>query len=392
MPAMNDPGATTLYTPAFWAMAVANLCQTASFSAFFLFPLYLLAHGGHGGDVGVIMGSFALASALARPWISEMIDRIGRKRSYTLGALIMVVAPLLYLLFDQPLGSGYPWLLALRCFHGVGLAICFTAVFTYMADILPAARLNEGIGMFGISGLLGVAIGPPVAEFALARAGDAGLFVAGALFSLVSLLVHLPLAESHPPDRRLRGPSFFTLLARGKFIVIVLLALLFGIGVAGTGNFVTPLAAAGGLGQVSSYYLCYSLGAVLTRLFGGQLADRLGENLLLPWGLILFALGLAILPLLASPLPFNLAGLLAGAGHGLLFPTLNTMAVRGEPAEVRGKATGIFTGGIDAGTFAGSLVLGYIGQIFGLPVLFWCAAAGMASGLLLFGFRRPGRR
>ncbi len=33
-----------LYTPAFWAMAVANLCHTASFSAFFLLPLYKI-HG-----------------------------------------------------------------------------------------------------------------------------------------------------------------------------------------------------------------------------------------------------------------------------------------------------------------------------------------------------------
>ena len=35
-----------LYTPAFWAMALANLCHTASFSAFFLLPLYILEHGG----------------------------------------------------------------------------------------------------------------------------------------------------------------------------------------------------------------------------------------------------------------------------------------------------------------------------------------------------------
>ena len=65
-----------IYTPPFWAMAVANFSQTASFSAFFLLPLYLLDHGGDGGDVGVVMGIFALASAVCRPWISEMIDRI----------------------------------------------------------------------------------------------------------------------------------------------------------------------------------------------------------------------------------------------------------------------------------------------------------------------------
>ena len=378
-----------IYTPAFWAMAVANFAQTASFSAFFLLPLYLLEHGGDRGDIGIVMGMFALASAVCRPWVSEMIDRIGRKRSYTLGNLLMVAAPLLHLAFSEPLGSAYPWLLALRAVHGIGLAICFTAIFTYMADILPAARFNEGIGMFGISGLIGVAAGPLVAEAIAPRFGYAGIFLVAAGFSLLSLLVHLPLAESHAPAAHRRGPSFFILLGRGKFVIVCLLATLFGFGLAGTGNFVAPLAAENGLGTVSSYYLWYAAGAIATRFAGGRLADRLGENRLLPWGIGLYVLGLLLLPAARSALLLDLAGACAGSGHGLLFPTLNTLAVRGEPGEVRGKATGIFTGGIDAGNFAGSLLLGYIGQWFGLAALFWVAGAGMALGLLLFGFRPP---
>ncbi|MCK4536380.1 MAG: MFS transporter, partial [Desulfuromonadales bacterium] len=74
-------------------------------------------------------------------------------------------------------------------------------------------------------------------------------------------------------------------------------------------------------------------------------------------------------------------------GHGFLFPSLNTLAVRNEPVEIRGKATGIFTGGIDAGSFAGSLILGYIGQWFGLNVLFIFAGLVMTTGLFVFGFR-----
>jgi MFS family permease len=381
-----------IYTPAFWAMAVANFAQTASFSAFFLLPLYLLDHGGDRGDVGVVMGIFALTSAFCRPWVSEMIDRIGRKRSFTLGNVIMIAAPLAYLSLVDPLGSDYPWLLLLRGVHGIGMAICFTAVFTYMADILPAARFNEGIGMFGISGLIGAAAGPLVAETILHHAGYPGLFLAAAGFALLSLIVHLPLTESHPPTRRNDGPSFFALLGRGKFIIVALLSLLFGFGLAATGNFIAPLAAERHLGAISSYYLCYSAGAIATRFVGGPLADHFGENRLLPWGIGAYILGLAVLPGTHGALLLNLAGIFAGAGHGLLFPLLNTIAVRGEPGAVRGKATGIFTGGIDTGIFAGSLLLGYIGDWFGLPALFWTAAAGMAGGLLLFGFRRPGRQ
>lgn len=376
-----------LYTPAFWAMALANLCHTASFSAFFLLPLYILEHGGSQGDIGVIMGVFALASAVSRPWVAEMIDRIGRKRSYTLGSILMVTSPLLYLCIGDPLGAGYPLLLLIRAMHGIGLAICFTAVFTFMADILPQDRLNEGIGMFGISGLIGLAIGPVLAEVTLKHFGFFGLFLTACGLAVVALLVHQPLRESGPVRDKGRQPSFFGLLKREKFIVVGLLALLFGFGLAATGGFVAPLAEARGLGFISVYFFCYSGGAIAVRLVGGRISDHLGEKRVLPYGIIFYMTGIFLLPLTYSQLLLSITGILSGIGHGLLFPLLNTMAVRDEPAAIRGKATGIFTGGIDTGIFAGSLLLGYIGDWFGLDVLFLCAGLSMASALALFNYR-----
>ena len=379
-----------LYTPAFWAMALANLCHTASFSAFFLLPLYVLEQGGSQGDIGMVMGIFSMASAVCRPWISTMIDRIGRKRSYTLGSILMVAAPLLYLGLHDPLGTHYPLFILLRLIHGVGLAICFTAVFTFMADILPQGRLNEGIGMFGISGLLGIALGPVLAEATLARYGFTGLFMVAGSLASIALLAHQPLQESHTRQTITANShvSFSGLLKREKFIVVGLLSLMFGVGLAATGSFVAPLAEARGLGYISFYFFCYSGGAIAVRFIGGKLADEVGERTILPYGIFLYIAGVFMLPFTYSPLTLCVAGALSGVGHGLLFPLLNTMAVRDEPGNLRGKATGIFTGGIDAGIFAGSLILGYIGDWFGLNVLFFCAGLCMASAFIIFRFRK----
>lgn len=376
-----------VYTPAFWAMALANLCHTASFSAFFLLPLFVLDHGGNQGDIGVIMGVFALASALCRPWVAEMIDRIGRKRSYTVGSLLMLVSPFLYIFIQDPLGATYPLFLLLRAVHGIGLAICFTAVFTFMADILPPDRLNEGIGMFGISGLLGIAIGPVVAEITLEHFGFFGLFLTAGALAAVALFVHQPLQESSRERRSTQEITFFGLLKRKKFIAVGLLALLFGFGVAATGGFVAPLAEERNLGFISVYFFCYSGGAIAVRFIGGWLADSLGEKRILPYGIAFYMAGLFLLPFTYNQVTLCAAGILSGIGHGLLFPLLNTMAVRDEPAAIRGKATGIFTGGIDTGIFAGSLMLGYIGDWFGLDVLFVCAGLSMATALVLLHFR-----
>ena len=370
-------------------MALANLCHTASFSAFFLLPLYVLEEGGSQGDVGMVMGIFSMASAVCRPWISSMIDRIGRKRSYTLGSILMVAAPLLYLGLHDPLGTYYPLFILLRLVHGVGLAICFTAVFTFMADILPQGRLNEGIGMFGISGLLGIALGPILAEATLARYGFTGLFLVAGSLAATALLAHQPLQESHTRHTSTtdRHVSFFGLLKREKFIVVGLLSLMFGVGLAATGSFVAPLAEARGLGYMSIYFFCYSGGAIAVRFVSGKLADEVGERTILPYGIFLYIAGILILPFTYSALLLCVAGALSGIGHGLLFPLLNTMAVRDEPGNLRGKATGIFTGGIDTGIFAGSLILGYIGDWFGLNILFFCAGLCMASTFIIFRFR-----
>ena len=149
-----------LYSPSFLLMSFANFFTVSSFGTFFLFPLFVTDHGGSKADIGIIMGAFALSSVLCRPWISALVDRIGRKRSYTIGCLILSILPLTYLLFQGELSNFYLPLLLVRTIHGVGLAFCFTSSFTYIADIVPKERLNEGIGMFGVTGLSGLAIGP----------------------------------------------------------------------------------------------------------------------------------------------------------------------------------------------------------------------------------------
>ncbi|RLB15035.1 MAG: MFS transporter, partial [Deltaproteobacteria bacterium] len=97
-------------------------------------------------------------------------------------------------------------------------------------------------------------------------------------------------------------------------------------------------------------------------------------------------LGLLFLTLLGvgANVVLILSGVLSGCGHGFLFPCLNAFIIRDEPAQVRGKITGIFTGGIDAGSFLGSIVLGYIGQAGGYGALFLTAGIALFIGLFIY--------
>jgi MFS family permease len=362
-------------------MAFSNLFTVSSFGTFFLFPLFITSYGGSKSDIGVIMGVFALSSVLCRPWISDMIDRIGRKRSYTIGCIIMSILPLTYLLFRGSLSHFYLLLILVRILHGVGLAICFTASFTYIADIVPEGRLNEGIGMFGITGLTGLAIGPVIGEIIIQEFGFSIFFVAATGMATIGLILHLPLSESFEHDSHDFSQSFFSVLIKRKMLMLALLAFLFGFGLAASGSFVSPFAKEQDLAFISLYYISYSSAAVLTRLLGGRLADRIGEDRIIPYALTLTGGGLLVLMLLGGNAVLALSGLMSGCGHGFLFPCLNSLAIRNEPINIRGKITGVFTGGIDAGAFAGSIILGYIGEWAGFPALFFAAGLALLTGL-----------
>ena len=166
-----------------------------------------------------------------------------------------------------------------------------------------------------------------------------------------------------------------------------LLALLFGVALAATGNFVTPFATQQGIGFISLYYIAYSSSAVITRLLGGKLADAIGEETIIPYATVITSVGILMLMFLDGDLVLLVSGLFSGCGHGFLFPCLNSLAIRDEPISIRGKITGVFTGAIDAGAFLGSVILGYIGEWFGTRVIFLMAGITLLLGLVILRIR-----
>jgi MFS family permease len=378
---------SNLYSSPFLMMAFANFFTVSSFGSFFLFPLFITNHGGSKADIGIAMGAFTLSSVLCRPWISEMIDRVGRKKSYTIGCLIMSLLPPAYLFLQGDIVDFFLPLMLIRLLHGIGLAICFTASFTYIADIVPETRLNEGIGMFGITGLSGLAIGPVIAEIIILKFGFSIFFLSASGMAVLGLLIHLAIPESYVNDSFEHSQPFFSVLVKKRVLTVAIMALIFGFGLAAVGGFVAPFAKERHLAFASIYYLSYSSAAIATRFLWGRLTDRIGEERVIPYALVLSGSGLLILILPGGNMVLTVSGLMAGCGHGFLFPCLNSMAVRNAPIAIRGKITGVFTGGIDAGAFLGSIILGYVGEWAGFRAIFLSAGISLLAGLAIYRLR-----
>lgn len=372
------------YVPTFLSMAVAHFLCLTNFGVFVLFPLFITAHGGNQVDIGIIMGAFALSCVLCRPWISEMIDRIGRKKSYAAGSLLMTLMSLSYLLFRGALDSFYLALILVRVIHGIGFAICVTAAFTYIADIIPQEHLGRGLGVFGISGLLGGAIGPVIGELVIRDAGFEVLFVVASVMSCFCLIMQFRLKETYVHVTNSTKSSFFLVLQKKRIFTVAVISLLFGFGLAAVNGFVSSYASERRITFISLYFIAYSVAAILTRLFNADILDRAGENRIIPCGLALLGGGLLLLVFTRGNGLLFLSGLITGWGHGWLYPALNSSALKGELQATRGKITGVFTGSIDTGSFVGSIVLGYVGELAGFQTLFIVAGAVVISAIFIF--------
>jgi MFS family permease len=109
-----------------------------------------------------------------------------------------------------------------------------------------------------------------------------------------------------------------------------------------------------------------------------------GEQKIIPYALTINALGYLSLTVVKNSWLLIFSGIITGCGHGLLFPCLNSLAIRDEPVHIRGKINGVFTGGMDSGLFLGSIFLGYIGEWFGYHPIFFSTFLILMTGLGIF--------
>ncbi|HKX40099.1 MAG TPA: MFS transporter [Burkholderiaceae bacterium] len=121
------------------------------------------------------------------------------------------------------------------------------------------------------------------------------------------------------------------------------------------GLFVGTLNTATGLG-IASISLAFAFGQLwwgLTQPFAGIVADRIGAGRVLFAGVLLVALGTALVPLMTTTLGLILAiGVLAAGGAGMAGPSvLMGATMRLIPPEKRGIATGVVNAGGSFGQF-----------------------------------------
>ena len=377
-----DPQKNSLLNPDFFLLLTSNLFMWTGVGCFFLLPLFLEQLGANKFDIGILMGTMMLMAVFVRPQASKLVDTVGRKRIFVAGCTINGGVSLMFLFIREPITLSFAPLFLLRLIYGIGFSFGVVASFTLAADLAPGNRLNEGIGLFGTTGLIGIALGPFLAEWIIRRFDFNVMFVFAGLANLISLVALWVMKPEPHEAHRSHAGAFFRTLREPGVLRLVFIGSFFGVGFAAHGGFVTPFAGSLNL-FVSYYYIAYSAAAVVARVIGGKAGDQLGERRTIPVALLSAAIGFTLLIYTNTMAGLVVAGFFAGIGHGIIVPGLMAATVRNIPVHSRGKATGVTTGALDSGMFVGSLLLGFVGDRLGYPALFATAALSMGMGLIL---------
>jgi EmrB/QacA subfamily drug resistance transporter len=109
-----------------------------------------------------------------------------------------------------------------------------------------------------------------------------------------------------------------------------------------------------------------SLMSMLVAPFAGRLADRVGGKYILMTGISLFTIGFSLVAYVAGPdstwINFLAPALIAGAGMGMTFAPMTTVAMRNISPRMAGAASGVLNTTRQLGAAIGSAVVGAILQ------------------------------
>jgi MFS family permease len=382
MPGSMNPPRRSLYTKPFILAAAANFLFFANLNAYTLLPLYIQQLGGREGQIGMIMAMYSVAAILCQLGVGPLVDRFGRKPFIVLGATLVTTVSTTFLFSTQLAWHFY----LLRFLQGMAFAGFMTSNLTLLADLAPASRRAEAVGVFGVSGLVTIALAPAIGEVILRAYGFRMLFAGTVLLGVGTLAVCLatevprPMAVESP---RPLGAGFW----RG-FTPVMLSGFQFGLANSIVFVFLPPFARYVGLPRIAPFYIVYTLMAVAVRFLGGRLADQLERRQVILPSLIGLSVGVLLFSTLRSTWMLVLIAFINGTAHGFVYPATSAMAFDRAPSGARGRALAMFNTAVLAGVTTGAVGFGWFAELVGYRAGFVALGLALAVGAGVFWRKR----
>ena len=382
-----------------------NYCKVmvANFTLFFAFyiltpllPLYLSEHFGATKDViGLVLSGYTITALLFRPFSGYVVDAFPRK------TVLMISFGAFAIFFAGYLAASTLLLFTIvRTLHGGPFGATTVSNSTVAIDVLPSSRRTEGIGYYGLSNNLAMAVAPTIGIFIYKYTQSFELLFWLALVVacagwIVDATLKLDAKATIKNKSKFSWDRFF--LVRGWLLGLNMVAFGFSFGVLSNYLAIYGKEVMGITGGTGTYFMLCSVGLILSRLQGGKalrdgrVTHNAGSGMVISLvGYTLFILMPTLSALftihssLFTSIGYYGSALLIGLGNGHMWPAFQNMTINVAHNNQRGTANSTILISWDIGMGLGILVGGVVSELLGYSAAFWTVVLVNASGVACF--------
>ncbi|MFX1411619.1 MAG: MFS transporter [Promethearchaeota archaeon] len=338
--------------------------------------------------LGILMNIFALNQFIFSPIMGRLSDKYGRRLLLLISISLSSAS-----FFMFTLATSYYILLISRMFSGMATEISIAQA--YMADITTNTRRTSGLGKVRAAFSAGVIVGPSISGFLSVYGYWAPGLIAVGLTLLNLIFVYFFLPE---PERKItfnqninhtRKSSFLTNL-KNSLKKPLLPSLLFVFFIMTLSFAAIPVLmpfltfAFFDFNEIQLSFVFIYIGALQLIMQGfliGKLSEKIGEGLLIIFGLLSVLIAMLIMPTIPSLVLFFILVAMLSLGSGLVRTAIPSIVSKISSEEEQGGFLGVAQSVASFALIPGPLFAGFFYDYFGLGAPFYFSAI-----LLLFAF------
>ncbi len=380
---------TTIWNRNFICVIASNLLLCIGhFSVHPLVATYVTFLGAGPFIMGLLTGMFFGVALAVRPVSGPMITKIDKRKLLIMVFVLGGIVNIGYALFHT-----IPLFVVFRFLNGVQYSFVGSLIMTLAADSLPEEKIASGMGVYGVGGAVGTALGPAIADqfFKLGeRIGDKHLgFTFVFLFaSAVFCLAVIPSVILRP-DRKTKEEiagtgvwykNIVTLHALPTTLVMFFVVMSYSI----INSYVLNFGEEQQIGNISMFYTFMAGTLIVSRPLAGWLSDKFGVAKVIIPGLILFAVSFFIVGTSRSLEQAVLGGVIAALGVGSTQPAIQAMNMQSVTPLKRSVASNTIYIGMDLGLFVGPILGGVVFERSSYAFMFEMTAVPIVLALVSF--------
>lgn len=378
----QKPGTEKIWTRDFLFIFLANFFIFLGFQMTLpTIPLFVEQLGGNDQLIGFVVGIFTFSALLVRPFAGRMLETKGRGIIYLIGLVIFVIS-----VGSFGFAVSITFLFLLRIVQGVGWGFSTTASGTIATDLIPTRRRGEGMGYFGLSGNVALAMGPTLGLALAEVISFKQLFLGSAILGLTAFLLASRITykkvEKSEREVERRKWDVYEKSALQPSLLLLFITVTFG----GIASFLPLYSAQKGIEGIQWYFFIFAMTLMLSRSFAGQLYDKKGHGAVFLPGTFLIMIAMILLAWLPNSLVMFIAAGLYGFGFGSVQPALQAWAVQDAPMNRKGMANATFFSFFDLGVGVGAMAFGQIGHWLGYSSIYIASAISVSISFILYIF------